>query len=531
MLEADDRAGATPLASASKRGLIAAAVAVLVLGAASVWWFGRHSTSNGADPLASTPAVGENQPADEKSIAVLPFANLSADPDQEYFSAGISEELLNLLAHVPDLRVMARTSTLAAAEQGGSIAEIAARLGVAHVLEGSVRRAGNRVRISAQLVHAADGFQKWSQTWDRTLDDIFAIQDEIARDTLEQLESTLLGDYARNVHTTDPEAYALYLQALQIGGVMTVETLQQSNDMLARVLEIDPGYIPAHLRRYANLANSATFGASEAVPELERLARAELELALAKDPEDPRVLATIARQDLRTDTSTPLPDIAARIRSALERAPTDPSILNVSRSLLLTLGRNEEALEVTQWLARRDPLNTVIAYNLSGAFWATGRPTDCIQAAETAIRLGRSSGTYSLLANCQLQLGKPQEALASVEQELHDIWRMETLPKVLHDLGRFQDAKVALADLIDRWERVASFNIAYIYAYQGQADRAFEWLDKAVEYEDTGLTEIIFVPDFANLYDDPRWVPFLRRIGRAPEQIDHIEFTVDLPGS
>ena len=179
-----------------------------------------------------------------KSIAVLPFVNMSEDKANEYFSDGISEELLNLLAKIPQLQVTARTSSFSFKGKEIGIPEIARTLHVAHVLEGSVRKAGNSVRITAQLIKAGTDTHLWSQTYDRKLDDIFAIQDEIAADVVKQLKVTLLGA-APKARTTDPEAYALYLQAVQLGRQFTAEAFQQSDALYRKVLAIDPRYAPA----------------------------------------------------------------------------------------------------------------------------------------------------------------------------------------------------------------------------------------------------------------------------------------------
>jgi TolB-like protein len=198
------------------------------------------------DRLVLRHGVNEttSAPIPEKSIAVLPFVNMSEDKANEYFSDGISEELLNLLAKIPQLQVTARTSSFAFKGKETSIPEIARTLHVAHVLEGSVRKAGNSVRITAQLIKAGTDTHLWSQTYDRKLDDIFAIQDEIAADVVKQLKVTLLGA-APKARTTDPEAYALYLQAVQLGRQFTAEAFQQSDALYRKVLAIDPRYVPA----------------------------------------------------------------------------------------------------------------------------------------------------------------------------------------------------------------------------------------------------------------------------------------------
>src|SRR5205807_4407462 len=195
----------------------------------------------------------------EKSIAVLPFVDMSAGKDQEYFSDGISEELLNLLAKIPQLQVTARTSSFAFKGKEVAIPEIARTLHVAHVLEGSVRKAGNSVRITAQLIKAGTDTHLWSQTYDRKLDDIFAVQDEIAADVVKQLKVTLLGVVPK-ARTTDPEAYALYLQAVQLGRQNTAEAFQQSDALYRKALAIDPRYAPAWAELARNFGNETNQG-------------------------------------------------------------------------------------------------------------------------------------------------------------------------------------------------------------------------------------------------------------------------------
>ncbi|HET6463398.1 MAG TPA: protein kinase, partial [Candidatus Krumholzibacteria bacterium] len=208
-----------------------AALVVLGLAVAAFW------TRGGPKKTTST--------GDAPSIAVLPFANMSGDPSQDYFSDGISEELLNLLAQLPSLKVAARTSSFSFKGQNVEVPEIGRRLHVSHVLEGSVRKAGDRVRITAQLIHASDGYHVWSQTYDRTFDDIFAIQDEIAADVTHQLQLALLDKPAPTVRKTNPETYALYLQATQVARSFTAESLQQAEGMLHEALAKDPAYAPA----------------------------------------------------------------------------------------------------------------------------------------------------------------------------------------------------------------------------------------------------------------------------------------------
>src|SRR5512140_2079481 len=273
-----------------------------------------------------------------QSPAVLPFVNRRTDKEQEYFADGISEELLNLLAKIPQLRVTARTSSFSFKGKEVAIPEIARTLHVANVLEGSVRKAGNSVRITAQLIKAGTDTHLWSQTYDRKLDDIFAIQDEIAADVVKQLKVTLLGAAPKS-RTTDPEAYALYLQAVQLGRQFTAESFQQSDALFRKVLAIDPRYAPAWDGQARNFINEAGQGL---LPGKEGFAQAREAAvkALAIDPDYAPAYAQLGWIAMYGDND--LAGAALHLERALALEPADLSVLTTSATLLQSLGRLDE---------------------------------------------------------------------------------------------------------------------------------------------------------------------------------------------
>src|SRR5207248_4750956 len=296
----------------------------------------------------------------EKSIAVLPFVDMSSGKDQEYFSDGISEELLNLLAKIPQLQVTARTSSFAFKGKEIGVPEIARTLHVAHVLEGSVRKAGNSVRITAQLIKAGTDTHLWSQTYDRKLDDIFAVQDEIAADVVKQLKVTLLGA-APKARTTDPEAYALYLQAVQLGLPFTAEAFQQSGALYRKVLAIDPRYAPA----WAGLSRNFSHETGQGIlPGKEGFAQAREAAvkALAIDPDYAPAHAQLGWIAMYGDTD--LAGAALHLERALAIDPADLRVLTTSATLLQSLGRLDEALALEEAAVRRDPVNVTTLFNL-----------------------------------------------------------------------------------------------------------------------------------------------------------------------
>src|SRR5438067_4451671 len=493
----------------------AVAIGLLVLGAilAGFMIVSRRSTTS----LTAIP---------EESIAVLPFVNMSEDKANEYFSDGISEELLNLLAKIPQLQVTARTSSFAFKGKETGIPEIARTLHVAHVLEGSVRKAGNSVRITAQLIRAGTDTHLWSQTYDRKLDDIFAIQDEIAADVVKQLKVTLLGA-APKARTTDPEAYALHLQAVQLERPFTAEAFQQSGALYRKVLAIDPRYAPAWVGLSRNFTNETGQGL---LPGKEGFAQAREAAvkALAIDPDYAPAHAQLGWIEMYGDND--LAGAAQHLKRALALDPVDLDGLRNGASLLESLGRLDEALAIDEAVVRRDPVNVNTFSNLGLYQRMAGRFDAAIATYHTVLSLSPSNGG----AHCQLGValllkGDAKGALAEIEQETSEIYKMIGLPMAYHALGRKADSDAALAALIAKYEKDAPSNMAGVYAYCGEADKAFEWLDKAVQYGDGGLGEIVTDNLFDKIHADPRWLAFLRKIGKAPEQLAKVEFKVTLP--
>ncbi|MEE8368207.1 MAG: protein kinase [Thermoanaerobaculia bacterium] len=470
-------------------------------------------------------AVSVNLDIPERSIAVLPFVNMSSDEEQEYFSDGISEELLNLLAKIPELKVISRSSAFYYKGKDIKLSQIAAELGVAHILEGSVRKAGNQVRITAQLIAAGSDTNLWSETYDRTLDDIFAVQDEIAAAVVEELKVTLLGA-APKTRQTDPEAYALYLQAHQTARQFTTEAFQRSDALYRQVLEIDAGYAPAWYGLSSNFVNKVNQGLLSIE---EGFARGREAVAQALEF-DPEYAPAYARLGWIAMHGGDLAGAARHLERALALAPADQLVLGDSATLLQTLGRLGEVLELQEALVRRDPVAVMARSNLGNTQLLTGLLDAAIVSYRTVLSLapGRGHGHYGLGMALLLQ-GDAAGGLAEIEQETNEIWRRIGLPMAYHALGQTAAADAALAELIARYEKDAAYNIAYVQAFRGEVDHAFEWLDKAVDYRDAGLSEIVAENLFEKIHSDPRWVLFLRKIGKAPEQLAKIRFQVTLP--
>jgi TolB-like protein/Tfp pilus assembly protein PilF len=505
-------------APAAKRwpsGLLALAGMLALL--AGAWWVGRQSVIG--------PGF-ENDQASSPSIAVLPFLNISGDPDQDFFSDGISEELLNLLAKIPELRVASRTSAFSFKGQGLSLTEIAERLNVGHVLEGSVRMAGDEVRVTVRLVEAKTDARVWSESWDRNLEDIFALQDEIASEVASSLEVSLLGVIPA-VEATNPEAYALFLQGRHLGRQRTPEGFQRAIEVLEQALAIDPGYAPAWgelARVYSTQAGSGDRPADETLP----LARAAANRALDIDPEFAPAIAHLGLLALTGDRD--MKAAAEYYQEALALAPTDTDIIGDAATFLQSLGRLGEAIELKEYVVERDPISPRGHHNLGNSYRWAGRWDEAVASYAAAESLSPGYiGAHTGTGQALLGKGEPETALEAIQLEVSRPWWLIGAVMAYWALGQQAESDAALEELIRDWERDGAYNIAYVLAFRGEADRAFEWLDKAVEYNDPGLSEIVVENSFARILDDPRWLPFLERIGKAPSQLAEIEFRVRLP--
>ena len=513
---------AAPATGATGRGRwwVAIAAAVVVIGGL-VLLLGRGSRTPSDGIVGTVPAAAE------KSIAVLPFADRSPDQDQEYFSDGISEELLNLLARVPGLKVTARTSSFSFKGKDIEIPEIGRQLGVTHVLEGSVRLSGETVRITAQLIHAADGFQVWSRMWDRPFEDIFAIQDEIAGEVVKELQVTLLGAPPR-VRETDPEAYGWHLQAVQLARKRTAEGYAQSDSLYRRVLEEDPLYAPSLGNLASNLVNEVFLGILDA-GEGFASAREAADRAIEIDPGSATAHATLGTVAVAEGN---LAEAAGHFERALELDPANPTVLGNSSTLLKSLGRLEEAIALDTEVARRDPVNTAWLFNLGAAKYWAGRYDESIDLLRTVLNLSPGfSGARLILGEALLGKGEAEAALAEFRQESYEPFRLIGLPLAYHALGREAEFAAARDSLETQLGPLSPYDVASVLASTGDADGAFAWLDRSVAAEDGGTLLILVDPLFANLYSDPRWLPLLARLGKAPDQVEKISFRVAIPRS
>lgn len=500
---------------------------VVIVGGAWLWQTVR--TTSDATTTETTPLVDAGIPTIEQdpSIAVLPLENMSTDKEQQYFSDGISEELLNVLNKVPELRVIARTSSFAFKGQNLEVPEIARRLNVASVLQGSVRKAGNRVRIAVQLVRATDGAQLWAETYDRDLDDIFKVQDEIAAAVVDELKIKLLK--APTVTPVDPRVYALVLQAQALLDQQSKEGRAQALLVFRQALSIAPNEARAWAglgRVYINQSIYSERPATEAA----KLAREALDRALKIDPRNVIAITGLAR--LAADFDFDAQAAADYNRRALQIEPNNLVAINTLGILLSNVGRFDDALPLYDYRVAHDPANPT-AFNNRGITRYYARQWEAaIDDFRTALRLSPAFvGAHTGIAASLLGKRDARGALAEIETEPDEASRLQIRALAFHSLGRARESEAALRELIRNYGESQPALVGLVYSYRGERDEAFRWLDEAARIRDPAATSVAFDVLTDPLRDDPRWLPFLRKIGYAPEQLATIRIDVPQPGT
>jgi len=448
----------------------------------------------------------------ENSIAVLAFEDLSPSGDHEYLSRGIAEELLNVLARVSGLRVVGRTSAFSFAGKDVTIPEIGEQLNVNHVLEGSVRRSGDRLRITVQLLEAGQDRHLWSETYEQPLDDIFAVQDRIATDVADELRVRLAGGTPA-VRKTDPRTYALYLRAKFLFDRGSTMHREQARSLLDQALERDPDYVPA-----LTLLAPRAFRAEQF-----ELAAETIDRVLELDPANGlgHVYRAWGKLYLEKNPQTAV----ALVQAALTNAPDDPQVLQLSGRLLRAVGLVDEAVALSERAIERDPLCAGCLYRLAHAYLYAGD----LDAAETRIRryIRIAEGGWLTLGNILMLQGEPEAALAAYDEQRppagHEAYWLSGRAMAFHELGRRSDFDETMNRLIEAWGEREPRALARAYAWTGQSDKAFEWLGRGIEdYFDV----LVANPFFRNLHDDPRWFELLEGVGLDPEERANLELAI-----
>jgi adenylate cyclase len=516
--------------------LVPVAILAMLVLLAGWWWMQRSSKNQG---LAAAPHAVPTAPAtvpDQKSVAVLPFVNLSDDKGSEYFSDGVSEELLTVLQKIPGMHVAARTSAFSFKGKNATAQEIGQKLGVAHLVEGSVRKSGDTVRIAARLTRADTGEELWSENYTRNLKDVFAVQTELAQTIVEQLRGRFGGTDAGS---TAKEKIQAEVQAAEKGGTKNVEAHQlylqgrfyenrhsdkSTREALAayqRAVELDPGFARAWAgvaRTNTWVAGFSTEGGQKGLDAHLASARDAVARALAIEPNLPDAL--YARAWIETNFDFNWSAATESVSKAMALAPADPNVLIAAANLETALGNTDRGIEIYRKAVELDPVNAQSRSFLAFGLATTKQFAEARAEYARVIELNSSAPwAHAGLGLSYLLENKFEEAATAAQADAGEWARLLIVSCARWGQKRVTESDAALAELTKNEAETAAFQIAEAYAYRGDKDRAFEWLERARRQRDPGLGDLRKDPLLENLYDDPRWNAFLHTMGLADDQL------------
>ena len=475
---------------------------LLVVAAVTLW---------GQLPTASVNDLTQSFEMEEApSIAVLPFVDMSPNGDQEYFGDGIAEELLNELTRLDGLRVAGRTSSFSFKQSDENLQAIGEALHVNFILEGSIRKDGDRVLITAQLINAADGYHLWSDTYARELTDIFAIQEEIAIAVVSNLKITLLGDVPKT-RKTDPQAYQLFLEGQYLKYQITADSMSKAIEAFKQVVEIDPAYVPA----WASLADSYMWlGEND-------LADQAIQIAISADPS--YAYSYYVRGIVRIFSEFRFKEGIEDFQLALKLDPNHAFIVaSIGKGASIT-GKYDVAIEQFQAGLRLEPVTPEFYFFLGMTYRGSGRLDDSEASYRKMLSLSPQyrRGHFRLWHTLFLK-GEFDAALAELEQETSASHKTTGLAITHYALGNEAQSDEILADLIEDAATRNGYRVAMVYGYRGEVDKAFEWLNQALETEAGGMVWILGETAFHGLHSDPRWQPLL-------ENVNLLEYWLEMP--
>jgi TolB-like protein/Tfp pilus assembly protein PilF len=496
----------------------------------------RQELDEAIDQTKQQAAIDLRQEVRDRSIAVLAFQDLSPGGDQEYFSDGLAVDLIAQLGNVPALRVTGRTSAFSFKGKDVTIPQIGEALNVAHVLDGSVSKSGDRIRISVQLVDARQDTQLWSQTYDRMLGDIFDIRDDIAMTVFDRLtiEFERLRERSRR---TDPEAYDLTLRARQLWHSGDMEDHERAAALFEQALSIDPDYVPALLDSIRVNYFLMTRGLLSD-EEHQRLVSERTARVLRVDPGNGSALGILAWA--AAEIHWELESAARRYSDALSTAPGDLTLTRFAGQFARTVGRQAESIALFERCVAADPKGGCVWHLFLAYLWA-GQLDEALDAYRRSELIGGRSGAYYGILTLLLR-AEPAKALEEFELAVEEQpdWRENPQgaaaeAMILHDLGRHAESEAALRRIIAHVNpvfRTDAYLVAQSYAWLGQVDTAFDWLELAYSRDETyghhgaWFQRNAFLPIWRNLHQDPRWDELLERVGLSPAQLERLDFSL-----
>jgi TolB-like protein len=487
----------------------AALIVTIAMFATGVLWF-QLVRSKPTSPAQITAAAMPSQ----KSIAVLPLLNESGDPGDEYFSDGLSEELIAALAQVRGLKVIGRSSSFRFKDKKEESKAIGEKLGVSTLLEGTVRKQGDQVRIVAELINAADGSELWSRTFDRELKDIFAVQSEIAMAVATSLELTVLGaneKSAQNAATKSVEAHNAYLQGHFYFERRNLEDYRKSVGFFDQAIHLDPGYALAYAERSEAWAWIGDLS-SEKQKEAWAAAGTDAEKAVAIDPHLAEAHAALGW--VRFFIEWKFAEGLAELGRAQELSPWNPTANDLMARVVVYLGQFQEAEKLARQAIELDPLGYQARTSLARVLSAEGKLDEAEAAGRKGVELQpTAAGNHRWQVFVAIQRGNGAAALREAQLEPNEGYRRFELALAHYARGDRSAADAALAELIAKDRNFLAYQIAEVYAWRGEKDKAFEWLQISLNDHDTGTLSLLIDPLMRGLSDDVRYDGLLAKIG------------------
>jgi TolB-like protein len=488
---------------------------VAVIGAAfsvGLFFIGRHTASR-TSWMQREPASAVAGSAPQKSIAVLPLLNESGDPRDEYFSDGLSEELIAALAQIKELKVIGRSSSFRFKERKEEPKTIGEKLGVGTLLEGTVRKQGERVRIVAELINAADGIELWTRTFDRELKDIFAVQEEIAAAVASSLKVTLLGSDERSSTkpaTRNTEAHNAYLQGHFHFQRRNLEDFRKAVSYFDEAIRLDPDYALAYAERSEawSFIGDLTGQRATAWPK----AKSDAENAVAIAPELAEAHAALGWVRFFIDWK--FAEGLSELKRAKELSPANPTANDLLARVIVYLGQVDEAERHARHAVELDPLSVTAQGNLARVLFVAGKLDEADAVARKAAELQpAAAGNHRYQVHVAVERGDGETALREAELEPDEGYRRFELALAHYVRGDRAAADAALADLIATGRDQLAYQIAEVYAVRGEKDKAFEWLQISFDNHDTGTLTLLIDPLLRGLRDDPRYKNLLAKLG------------------
>ena len=491
----------------SARKFAAMIVSIALLAAALLVFQMLRSKSISSAPSAASTVS-------EKSIAVLPFLNESGDPGDEYFSDGLSEELIAALAQIDDLKVIGRSSSFRFKGKNEESRTIGEKLGVATLLEGTVRKQGERVRIVAELINAANGIELWTRTFDRELKDIFAVQEEIATAVASSLKVTLLGADERSSTkpaTNSTEAHNAYLQGHFYFVRRNLEDYRKAVGFFDEAIRLDPDYALA----YAERSEAWSFIGDlsyEKKKDAWAAARSDAEKAVAIGPRLSEAHAALGW--VRFFVEWKFGEGLAELRRAKQLSPGNPTVNDLLARVLVYLGHFQEAEELARQAIELDPLTFIARNNLARILYVEGKLDEAEASARKAAELQpTAASSHRWQVMIAILRGDGETALREAQLEPDPFYRRFELALAHYARGDRPAADAALTELIAQDRNVAAYQIAQVYAWRGETEKAFEWLQIAFDNHDTGMLSLLIDPLFRGLHHDARFNSLLVKTG------------------